>query len=342
MDANKISKFVIRHKSGREAAEELAKDLKSRLFEDCHEYSIGVPDHIGSGQIKMIDLFNGLSLTVYDFYTSDTLEVLLKNRAICMLRFSYCLEGSVIHNLSDNRVKLVVNSNSGLIHADRKDVELSLKFQPGNIRFLCIEIDRDKYLEKIKCDVEYLPSQLEEIFMDVDCSKRFLFHHNYLHSIHETSMDIFVNDFEGVVRRTYIEAAALEIVSQQIFDFINENEGKSNAVKQVEVEQLKKARDILRKQLKAGISIKELSKMVGLNQNKLKLGFKQVFGRTINSTLIRMRLEKAKLLIVANDLSIHEIAEEVGYQNKSFFTRKFKERYGMLPSEFRKEITASQ
>ena len=130
--------------------------------------------------------------------------------------------------------------------------------------------------------------------------------------------------------------------SQQIFDFVNENEGKSNAVKQVEVEQLKKARDILRKQLKAGISIKELSKMVGLNQNKLKLGFKQVFGRTINNTLIRMRLEKAKLLIVANDLSIHEIAEEVGYQNKSFFTRKFKERYGMLPSEFRKEITASQ
>ena len=102
---------------------------------------------------------------------------------------------------------------------------------------------------------------------------------------------------------------------------------------------MEEAKRILKNHLKDGISIRELSKKVGLNQNKLKYGFKKVFGQTINGYLLKMRLDKARILIATNGLSLRQVAEEVGYENKSYFARKFKERYGVLPRDFRKEVT---
>ena len=128
--------------------------------------------------------------------------------------------------------------------------------------------------------------------------------------------------------------------SQQVLEFVNEHESSGIDIRQIDVEQLKEAREILKNRLKEGISIKELSRKVGLNQNKLKHGFKRVFGHTINAYLLKLRLDKARLLIASNNSSLKEVAEEVGYANKSFFARKFKERYGVLPREFKKELEA--
>lgn len=341
MQTELSNRFVLNLLPGKSSAEGLALDLGAKLFENCHEYTIEMPCRIGSGHIKMIDFFNGLSLTIYSLDLADNLEIVYRNKSNCLLRFTYCLEGKVQQKLQNQQVKLVVNSYSGLIHADSREADQSMVMGPGPLRLLCIEIDREKYLEKIKCEVKFLPEQLEEIFLDVECTRQFLYHHNYLHSIHESAWQIFDNDFEGVVRRTFIESAALEIISQQILEFVNESTDEKNLIRQVEVEQLKKARDILRNRIKSGVSIRELAKLVGLNQNKLKLGFKQVFGNTVNGTLLKMRLDKARLLIAANELSLREIAEEVGYENKSFFARKFREKYGVLPRDFRKEVTGS-
>jgi AraC-like DNA-binding protein len=48
------------------------------------------------------------------------------------------------------------------------------------------------------------------------------------------------------------------------------------------------------------------------------------------------RLAMAARLLSASDASILEIAEDVGFESLSYFNRAFKKRYGMTPTQYRK------
>ena len=50
-----------------------------------------------------------------------------------------------------------------------------------------------------------------------------------------------------------------------------------------------------------------------------------------------VRMARAAKLLRESDLAVAEIIEQVGYQNDSFFRRKFKETYGRTPAQYRKK-----
>ena len=52
--------------------------------------------------------------------------------------------------------------------------------------------------------------------------------------------------------------------------------------------------------------------------------------------LIRIRMEKAKLLLKKTDLKMYEIASRVGYDNPAYFSVAFKRYYGKSPSEIQR------
>lgn len=62
---------------------------------------------------------------------------------------------------------------------------------------------------------------------------------------------------------------------------------------------------------------------------------KQSTGNTFQEILQRIRFKKATELLIGTDMSIEEIAMAVGYENKSYFYRQFKERYGMTPRRYK-------
>lgn len=72
------------------------------------------------------------------------------------------------------------------------------------------------------------------------------------------------------------------------------------------------------------ISVSALSKII-----KSQTGF------TFQDHLMRKRFQEAVRLLVETDLPTEEIAVNVGYENISFFYRKFKQRYGATPREYR-------
>lgn len=62
---------------------------------------------------------------------------------------------------------------------------------------------------------------------------------------------------------------------------------------------------------------------------------KQSTGNTFQEILQRIRFKKATELLIGTDMSVEEIAMAVGYENKSYFYRQFKERYGMTPRRYK-------
>ncbi|MCD9023586.1 helix-turn-helix transcriptional regulator [Cohnella silvisoli] len=63
--------------------------------------------------------------------------------------------------------------------------------------------------------------------------------------------------------------------------------------------------------------------------------FQRVLGRTPASFLQETRLTRAKQLLVLGGLPVKQVAEQSGYAQSSYFIRRFREREGMTPEQYR-------
>jgi len=86
-------------------------------------------------------------------------------------------------------------------------------------------------------------------------------------------------------------------------------------------------------------TVTELSHRAGLNEFKLKRGFRQLYAITIFEFLLEARMERAVRLLRETEMKVHAVAISVGYKNISSFTVAFKKRYGVLPSELQRRGT---
>jgi AraC-like DNA-binding protein len=100
---------------------------------------------------------------------------------------------------------------------------------------------------------------------------------------------------------------------------------------------IRQARTILDENFDKHITIPQLARQAGINEAKLKEGFREIYGRSVHTYLLQLRLEKAKQLLLTTELSITEITYEIGYSHVTHFTTLFKKEQGITPSEWRKK-----
>lgn len=80
----------------------------------------------------------------------------------------------------------------------------------------------------------------------------------------------------------------------------------------------------------------ELSRRTGMSVTGFSKTFKRRFGLSFTEYLHSIRINTAKKLLIQTSLYIDDICYECGFNNVSFFNRKFKELAGMTPTEYRK------
>ena len=84
-------------------------------------------------------------------------------------------------------------------------------------------------------------------------------------------------------------------------------------------------------------TIEQLSRLFAMNPTTLKSLFKAVYGDSIASHTKAHRMEAAARLLTNTSLSLNEVASAIGYESQSRFSAAFRETYGKLPSEYRKQ-----
>lgn len=104
-----------------------------------------------------------------------------------------------------------------------------------------------------------------------------------------------------------------------------------------ELGQLHYAREILMMEMENPPSLLELAQKCGLNEFKLKKGFKQLFGVPVFEYLRRERIRTAARLIESGSCSITEAALEVGYKSPGAFSTAFRHYTGRSPREYRRK-----
>lgn len=82
------------------------------------------------------------------------------------------------------------------------------------------------------------------------------------------------------------------------------------------------------------LTLSELSEMVQLSSTYLSRAFKEITGYSIIEFFNKMKIDKAKEMILEGDKKIKDIAQELGFTDEFYFSRIFKKIEGISPSEF--------
>lgn len=91
--------------------------------------------------------------------------------------------------------------------------------------------------------------------------------------------------------------------------------------------------------LTTDFSFEKLAKLFHYNKKYLGRRFKKEVGVSMRIYLCQRRIEHAKNMLRGSDLTVTEIASKVGFENVSYFNRRFSQFVGMSPSEWRNQKT---
>ena len=94
--------------------------------------------------------------------------------------------------------------------------------------------------------------------------------------------------------------------------------------------------DLLRTHADQRFTIEELARSVNLSESRLTHLFVQQVGLSPSQFFRHVKFERARYLLQSSFLSIKEIINVVGFNDKSHFAKDFKRIYGFSPTEYRR------
>lgn len=90
------------------------------------------------------------------------------------------------------------------------------------------------------------------------------------------------------------------------------------------------------------IAVKEVARDSRLSRRMLELRFRKAIGRTIHEEIQRVRLERAKRLLIETDLPMSDVAQAAGFAGASYFSKVFHRTLGYPPGDYRARTQANQ
>lgn len=135
--------------------------------------------------------------------------------------------------------------------------------------------------------------------------------------------------------RMELEARSLEWISELFSQpSLAEKDKAAFGCSTHDAEALRQVASYLEEHLDDTHSLADLSRRFYINEFKLKRNFKAMYGITVFGYLRELRFQRAEELLKEGELSVIEIANEVGYSNPSHFARGFRERFRLSPKAF--------
>ncbi len=152
--------------------------------------------------------------------------------------------------------------------------------------------------------------------------------------------DILACEFQGANRHAYMRAKAVELLTTMIHAldrYLDDVPRSGLALSARDRKKLAHAQAIMAEDLEGHLTLAELARRVGLNRTKLALGFKNVYGVSVQEYWRDARLVRANELLRDGAASITDVAFSMGYAELSSFTRAFHRKFGLLPRDCRKK-----
>jgi AraC-like DNA-binding protein len=102
---------------------------------------------------------------------------------------------------------------------------------------------------------------------------------------------------------------------------------------------VQKAIDYIRKNYSRKITIEQIADFIGIDRKYMSALFQEILHTSPQEFLLNFRMDKACVLLCQNLLSIQDIAHSVGYEDPLLFSKMFKKRKGLSPTQYRNRLS---
>lgn len=259
-------------------------------------------------------------------------EVLRLRREIdqSLIQFYFAYEGGAEFSFHGGAYKLNLKSEHNLlfynpIQALPMDIEVAPK---SKILFLYVTVER---LHRM-----FVEGSKELAFINPENVDKKFYSESKLEPATMVALSqIFQTPVNGPAQGIFEKSKVFEILAW----FFNRREGTDTEAcpfleNEDNVQKIRLAKKILIERMTDPPTIPELAKEVGLNEYRLKEGFKNIYSTTVFKYLNDYRLDVARQALDENDMKVNEVAYQIGYTNPSHFIAAFRKKFGVTPKKY--------
>ncbi|HEY5824158.1 MAG TPA: AraC family transcriptional regulator [Cyclobacteriaceae bacterium] len=244
------------------------------------------------------------------------------------IHFCSTLKGNVKGTFCNRKVKdELMASQHHYIYAPDSNYELVFK----NLHVLHLAIDRNYFINLIDGSETWM-EELRKSLHNQDVVQPGTI--DMAPKIKSVLLDLLEPTLTGNLQNLMLEAKALELIALQLDQYRNDQPVQTNSKKK-DREVFHAIHEHLTKTFASDHSLQSLSREFGINEFKLKQGFRQYFGTTVFDFIFDTKMKYAWHLISEEEMYLHEVSRKIGYKNPNHFSTAFKKKFGFSPNELK-------
>jgi AraC-like DNA-binding protein len=261
---------------------------------------------------------------------SDTTETSEKQVGSGLIQFHFNVKGKGKFIFNNNSYTLDLNEEKALLlYNPQKELPLHLEIAPKSW-IISILISIKKFHTLFSSDSEMIP------FLSKDnLEKKYYTEEGISPSMAIVLNQIFHYNQNSSIKTLYLKGKSYELLS--LFFNTNEDPNAEHCPflsDEENVLKIKKAKEIIIKNMAEPPSLQKLADEVGISLKKLKAGFKEIYGDTVFNYLFDYKMEFARKLLETGSYNVNEVGLKIGYSTSSHFIAAFKKKFGTTPKKY--------
>ncbi len=325
---------------GWQILEQLNNQLNGKITEQWGESVLEFDGEYGSGVIRSISFDWGISLVDYDVNFKEDTKIIFSLSEVKPIEFIFISEGNLEYsNSHEQQAHTFERYQNIIISPEKHSKEVYVFPKNVSVRVNFIYVVRKEYQKKKNNNLLSLDDSLLKAFDNAEASASYNHFGNFSLKIADQIKQLQEGNGSGIVRTLSIEGQLNLIMAQQMLEHANREES-DEVTESIGKNDIKKIHDLsayIVDHMSEPLTISVLSEVSGLSAKKLQSGFKVLYAKSVNEYIRHLKLEVSRDYIKNTDDSISEIVYKIGLKSRSYFSKIFFERYGMLPVEYRKK-----
>ena len=277
----------------------------------------------------IIALGNGFGILILESH-NETPLIIKREVDSSYIQFHFCLKGSITFTFNEGAYQLPLQEDGSLLlYNPQRDLPLHLELKPASWGVTLL-ISIEAFHQLFSREAHYIA------FLNEENKERKYYKEGMITPPMAVVLSQLLHyNLHSSLKELYVKGKAYELLSL----YFNRPEevdltqcpflaDEDNVIK------LKRAKEIIINRMVEPPTLPELADEVGLSLNKLKEGFKQIYGDSVYSFLFDYKMEVARQLLDSGSYNVNEVGLKVGYSTASHFIAAFKKKYGTTPKKY--------
>ncbi|MBQ0733382.1 AraC family transcriptional regulator [Aquimarina celericrescens] len=338
-----MQKIEINSVDGAEILKQLNRHLNGELTQRWGEHILEFNNELGVGIVRTIAFDWGVSLVDYDVNFVEDTKIIFNIENANPVEFIFISEGKLEYiNDSEERPLTFERYQNIIISTKKLSKETYVFPKAASVKVNFIYVLPNEYAKKKNNNLSYLSESLFSAFTEENKNSPYKHYGNFNLKIADQIKQLHDSHESGIVRTLSIEGQLNLILAMQMLEHSNYENGRAlpESLSKEDIKKIHNLSGYIIDNISEPLSVSALATRVGLSPKKLQLGFKVLYSKSVNEYVRQLKLEIARDYIKNTNYSISEIVYNIGFKSRSYFSKIFFERYGILPTDYRKKIKA--